>query len=98
MFLKGFQKLGEKQHMWITKLKIALVQKNIDQIKGLVNEVPKFDDVKDVKEAMYLLKEATELLFTLQGETESSMKQIKKNLDFLKSTAPQQTTKLDIKS
>ena len=98
MFLKGSQKLGEKLQMWITKLKVALAQKNVDQIERLVDETPKFDNVKDAKEAMFLLREATELLFTLQDETESSMKQIKKNLDFLKSTEPQKITKLDIKS
>ena len=84
--------------MWITKLKIALAQKNVNQIEGLVDAIPKFDDVKDVKEAMYLLREASELLFTLQDETENSMKQIKRNLNFLKSTEPQKTTKLDLKS
>ena len=81
-----------------TRSTSVVFQKNIDQIEGLVNAIPKFDDVKDVKEAMYLLREASELFFTLQDETESSMKQIKKNLDFLKSTEPHKITKLDIKS
>ena len=98
MFLKGFQKLGEKQHMWITKLKIALVQKDVDQMEQLIESTPKFDNVEDAKTAMHLLREATELVYKLQDETENSMKQLKKNLDFLNSTAPQQTTKLDIKS
>ena len=98
MFLKGFWKLGEKQHMWSTKLKIALVQKNVDQIEQLVDKIPKFDSVKETKEAMFLLREAMELLFILKDEAGESMRQIKKNMDFLNLTEPQKVIKLDIKS
>ncbi len=98
MFLKGLQKLGEKPHMWNTKLKIALAQKNESQIEQLLENTPKFDDVEDARIAMHLLREAMILIHTLKDETAESMKQTKKNIDFLNSTEPQKTAKLDIKS
>lgn len=98
MFLKGYRKLGEKLQMWITKLKIALAQKNVDQIEQLIDDTPKFEDVKDAETAMHLLREAMVFIYTLKDETAESMKQVKKNMNFLKSTEPKKTAKLDIKS
>ncbi|MCD6432900.1 MAG: hypothetical protein J7L21_02555 [Sulfurimonas sp.] len=83
--------------MWLTKLKIAIVEKNTDVLDGLLNETPKFSDAKEIQEAMYLLREASELLYSLKDETAVSMKQLKKNLSFLKSTQVQPSAKLDIR-
>ena len=84
--------------MWINKFKIALVSKDTAQLKKLLDEIPKFSDKADAVEISCLLKEAVELFNTLKNETSSSMKQIKKNIDFLKSTHIQSSSKLDIKS
>lgn len=85
--------------MWINRFKIALVQKDTDLLKNLLDEdISHFKSQKEMHEAMYLFREALELLYTLKDETSSSMKQIKKNIDFLKSTQPQAINKLDIKS
>lgn len=98
MFLKGFQKLGEKPQMWITKLKIAIVGQDTDLINKLLDELPEFSDVKEMQEAMHLLREASILLHTLKDETSQNMKQIKKNISFIKSTQPQLNSKLNIQS
>ncbi len=98
MFLKGFQRLGEKLQMWLTKLKIAIIEQNTETLNKLLEEVPKFTDVEDAQKAMYLLREASILLHTLQDETSENMKQIKKNLSFIKSTQPQLDSKLNIQS
>ncbi|MCK4737710.1 MAG: hypothetical protein KAT10_04050 [Sulfurimonas sp.] len=84
--------------MWLSKLKIAIVEKDTDVLDKLLDEVPKFTDVADAKEAMYLLREASILIHTLKDETSSSIKQIKKNIDFLSSTEAPKISKLDIKS
>ena len=47
---------------------------------------------------MYLLREAFSIVYNFQEETSNSMKQIKKNLDFLKSTEPKKASKFDMKS
>jgi len=98
MFLKGSQKLGEKLQMWLTKLKIAIVEQNTDLIDKLLDEVPKFSNVEDAQKAMHLLREASILLHTLKDETSENMKQIKRNTSFIKSTQPQLDSKLNIKS
>ncbi len=63
-----------------------------------MDETPKLTDVDKIKEAMFLLKEATTLLQSLKDETSESMKQIKKTMDFIKSTQHQDINKLDITS
>lgn len=84
--------------MWLNKLKVALSQKDVESIESLLEEVPAFDNVDDAKTAQYLLKEAMELLLTLQDETKQSLKQMKKNLDFMNATSSPLVAKLDIKS
>lgn len=98
MFLKGSQKLGEKLQMWLTKLKIAIVEQDTDLINKLLDEVPNFSEVEDAQKAMHLLREASILLHTLKDETSQNMKQIKRNTSFIKSTQPQLNSKLNIKS
>ncbi|OIP53448.1 MAG: hypothetical protein AUK54_08930 [Helicobacteraceae bacterium CG2_30_36_10] len=84
--------------MWLTKLKIAIVEQNTDLIDKLLDEVPKFSNVEDAQKAMHLLREASILLHTLKDETSENMKQIKRNTSFIKSTQPQLDSKLNIKS
>ena len=84
--------------MWLTNIKIAIVEKNSDKINHLLDDVPKFENKHDVEEAMYLLREAAELVYTLKDGTEQSMKQIKKSINFLKSTQAPVANKLDLKS
>lgn len=88
---------GEKQQMWLTKLKIAIVEKDTDALSELVNDIPKLTDKKDIEEALYLSREALEILYTLKDETASNMTKIKKNISFLRSTDIPVSRKLDIK-
>lgn len=84
--------------MWLTKLKIAIIEKNADALNGLMEDLPQLKDKKEIEEAIYLLKEADRLIHTLKDETSASMKQIKKNLDFLRSNDIPTSKKLDIRS
>ena len=84
--------------MWIRKLQIAIIEKNADAIDELMKVDPELKDKRDIETAMYLLREAAELIYTLKDETALSMKRLKKHIDFLKSTEPQNTNKLDIRS
>ena len=98
MYLKLFLKHGEKVQMWHNKLKIAIVNKDTDAIKNLLDGMPEFSDISKIEEAMYLLKEASALAKTLQDEVSSSMKQIKQNINFLKSANLDTSSTLDITS
>ncbi|QOY55935.1 hypothetical protein HUE87_11925 [Candidatus Sulfurimonas marisnigri] len=83
--------------MWLTRFKIAIIEKNIDKLNELMEELPKLEEKREIEEAIYLLREASELIYTLKDETSASMKLIKKNLQFLRSTDIPTSKKLDIK-
>jgi hypothetical protein len=84
--------------MWLKKLKIAIIEKNTDALDALLDDIPQLKEDAEIQEAIYLLKEATNLVGTLKDETSSSMKQIKQNLKFLNSTKAPQQHKFDIQS
>jgi hypothetical protein len=65
--------------MWLTKLKIAIIEKNTDALDALLDDIPQLSEAEDIEQAIYLLREASELLYTLQNETKISMGKIKKN-------------------
>ncbi|MDQ1337957.1 MAG: hypothetical protein QG617_924 [Campylobacterota bacterium] len=83
--------------MWLAKLKIAVIEKNVDALDRLMDDVPQLKDKKEIEEAIYLLKEAEGLVYTLKDEASASMKQIKKNLDFLRSNDIPTSKRLDIR-
>ena len=98
MFLKSFQQLGEKQLMWLNKLKIAIIEKNVKSLNKLLDDIPQLENPNEIEEAIYLLREASELLHSLKDDTQGAMIQMKKNIDFMKSTQEQPAAKLDITS
>jgi hypothetical protein len=97
MFLEHFWKLGESQRMWLDQLKIAVVQKDLDLLVTLLDDVPTLADAKDIEKGTYLLAEAKKLVSSLQEQTSKSMTQMKKNITFLKSSAAPSISKLDKK-
>lgn len=84
--------------MWLKQLKIAIIEKNTDKLDELLKDIPKLEKEEDIEQAIYLLREATELVHTLKDATSASMIQMKKNINFLKSTQVQTSNRLDIKS
>ena len=84
--------------MWLTNLKIAIIEKDTDKLNKLLDETPQLKDETEIQEAMYMLREAFGLVHTLRDDTEKSMVQIKKNIDFLNATEHNISNKLDIKS
>lgn len=98
MYLENLMLLGKKQRMWINKFKVALIQKDADALNTLLDEVPNFTNKEDIEQTMYLMREALELIHTLKDETSLSMKQIKKNIDFLGSSLSQASGSLNLRS
>lgn len=86
--------------MWLNKLKIAIVKKDADSINILLNSIEEFQtnrDEKEIQEAIYLLKEASELIYSLKNEALVSMNHIKKSIDFLHSVDMRNSKELDIR-
>lgn len=89
---------GEIQLMWLNNLKIAIIEKDTDAMSRLLDDIPELNDKQELQEAIYLSREALELLHTLKDEAALNMSKIKKNISFLKSTEVSSSTRLDIKS
>jgi predicted RNA-binding protein with EMAP domain len=83
--------------MWINKLKIALIEKNTNNIDKLMDEIPQLESLQEIEEVLHLIEEAKSLVEGLKDETSASMKQMKKNINFLKSTQAPLKNKLDMK-
>lgn len=82
--------------MWLTNFKIALIEKNTKKLSELMEEVPQLEKLEDIEQAIFLLKQATELVESLKNETALSMQKIKTHISFLQSTQTPKQTKLDI--
>lgn len=83
--------------MWIKRLQIAIIEKNAEAIDALMGETPEFENTRDIETAMYLLREALELIYTLKDETADTIKQLKKNINFLASTQEKTHSRLDVR-
>jgi hypothetical protein len=84
--------------MWLNKLKIAIIEKDFLSLEKLLDDIPKLSDKQEVEQAIYLLKEATHIVEDFKSETQNSMIQIKKNINFLNSARADKTAKFDITS
>lgn len=83
--------------MWLTKLKTALVLKEIETISSLIGEMPTFETLEEMEEAAYLLQHTKALLEEEKSQTAKTMQQLKSTLDFLKSTQSDQPPSLNLK-
>ncbi len=83
--------------MWTTKLKIAIIEQNIEKIGELVNNLPATTDLKEAQEISHLLKQAAELVDEQRTQMKLSMQRIKKGIEFLNSTTSKDNATLDIK-
>lgn len=84
--------------MWLNKLKIAVVEQDVDAIEALLEDIPQLEDSKEIDQAIHLLAEANRFMTSLRDETQSSMQQIQKNIDFLRSGVADKAAKFDITS
>ena len=82
--------------MWIEQLKIAIIQKDAELLSKLLDDIPSFKTKEEMEQAAYLLQEAVNIVVSLRDDVASSMLQIKKNLDFLKSTQQSNEIQFDI--
>jgi actin-related protein len=84
--------------MWIQEFKIALIEEDTQKLTELADADLAFETVEEMQEAMYLIQQAEIFFDRLKNETALSMQQLKKNIDFLRSTEAPAINKLDITS
>jgi len=71
--------------MWLKKLQIAIIEKDINSIEKLMSDMPDFKTIDDMKFAASLIKEGLKLLHSLKDETRIELQKLKKHKDFLDS-------------
>ena len=84
--------------MWLKAFSIAIVEKDIDKLNLLMDDLPQFDNKADMESALSLIGEAKKVVENLKDNTQASMTQMQKNIQFLKSTQAPIVSKLDISS
>lgn len=82
--------------MWLKSLKIAIVEQNTQLLDKLLEDIPHFSSKEELDQAICLLEEATNMMHTLREETRQTMLQLKKNLDFLRTTDIPTSKNLDV--
>ncbi len=89
---------GEKTRMWLKRFKIAIIEKNPKLIDELVQTMPQFENVDDMKQASALIKEGLKVVHQFKDETGKALQELKKHKDFLESTVRSNINKFDITS
>ena len=84
--------------MWHNELKIALIEKNVEKLSSLMDNLPQLEKQEDINSALYLIEEAKKFIQGLKDSTEASMIQMQKNIKFLNSATANKTSKFDITS
>ena len=84
--------------MWLNQLKIAIIEEDVDKMQELFKSMPQFETIEEMKSAQALIKEATNLLHTLQDEVAAKMRQLKKNIKYLEVTQEKKPSGFDITS
>jgi hypothetical protein len=82
--------------MWFKEMEIAIIEKDTDKLQDLLNAPLEFKNIQDVNRAMCLLEEALGLLCRLKSETAQTMAQLKRNIEFLKSTQAPPSNMFDV--
>lgn len=84
--------------VWFDALEIAIIEKDPQKISDLINSLPSFETLDEMKKAQYLLAEARLVIDTMREEAGSAMIHLKKHIDFLKSTQNVCENKFDVSS
>ncbi|WP_297443264.1 hypothetical protein [Sulfurimonas sp.] len=82
--------------MWHTKLQIAIIEKNVQEIDMLVSQMPTFETQEQMESAASLIKEALKVLQQMKNETGETLQKLRQHKDFLASTQNQAPNTLDI--
>ena len=85
---KASWKHGERVHklQWTKQLKISIIENDETSIEKLIQDLPQFETIEEMKEAAYMMQEAHDFLSAKKDELASNLVKIKKQKEFLNST------------
>lgn len=98
MSLRSCLQVGKKQQMWHTKLQIAIIEKNAQEIDLLVSTMPTFERQEEMESAALLIKESLKVMQELKNEVGDTLQKLRQHKDFLASAQKQTPNTLDITS
>lgn len=75
---------------WAKALQIALVEEDELAMEKLIEELPQFETLEQMKEAAYMMQEVHNFLSKKKNDYASKMLKIKKQKEFLNTTAKKQ--------
>jgi hypothetical protein len=84
--------------MWLKRFKIALIERDSALISKLLDEMPKFDTISQMREAQLLMAQAHEFITLLKEETVESMAKIQQNKDYLRASVVSKSTTFNIRT
>lgn len=87
----------ERAVSWLGDFKKAVILKEFETLKQLIDEMPPMESLAQMEEAAYLLHHAKSLLELEQTATLGSLQQLKNTLDFLKATENTPTSSFNLK-
>lgn len=75
---------------WVKELKIALLEENELKMESLIEELPEFDSLEQMKEAAFMMQEVYTYLNNKKNDYASKLVKIKKHKEFLNSASVKQ--------
>jgi fructose-1,6-bisphosphatase len=84
--------------MWLNKFKVAIAQRDPEAIARLLDTIPQFETVDEMRQAAFLCKEAEQIMQALKTETLHTRERLRRHIDFLKSARHDPSSELDITS
>jgi hypothetical protein len=68
---------------WISTLKLAIINKDFDQIEKLSKDIPRFETLDESQEALALIEQVNVLLKNEKEKILSQMQKLKKTKEYL---------------
>jgi hypothetical protein len=84
--------------MWLKELQLAIIEQDTQKMGSLVKDMPRFENLEEMRSASVLIKQALEIITKKREDTALILKKLKKHRDFLLSNAQNQVNKFDITS
>jgi hypothetical protein len=83
---------------WIKKFKIALIEQDVETLISLLDDMPEFSNIEQMKEVSYLIQEVFYFANNSKNETSVALKRLKKSMEFFDKNNNKPQYKLNISS
>jgi len=82
---------------WINDLKKAIILQDFQKLDSLIDQMPQFNTIPEMEEAVYLLLNAQTSLENERSQTLHSLTQLRNTIDFLKATENTPSSSINLK-